>query len=144
MMQARQGDMLICSVPAIPTTAKRQDQCVLALGEATGHAHRINAGATLFLDEDERKYFHVNDPPHVGPLPATLLSDAETSFLVATALGTIRFDKQAAVYHAGLVETPPFALLEHEEHHCEAYPEGFYAVIQQQEYTPREIRHVTD
>ena len=48
----RQGDVLIQTVRAIPSTAVRQTACILALGEATGHAHQIKRGAYLLIDTD--------------------------------------------------------------------------------------------
>ena len=55
----RQGDVLIQSVQSIPVTAVKQAQCILALGEATGHAHQIKRGAYLFIDTDGGKYIDV-------------------------------------------------------------------------------------
>lgn len=50
----RQGDVLIIPVKSIPKTAKKQNgkKCVLALGEVTGHHHRIESGATKFIDPE--------------------------------------------------------------------------------------------
>lgn len=52
---ARQGDVLI--IPAkIPVDAKKQTNkgdVVLAEGEVTGHAHRINSGAMMFKFNDK-------------------------------------------------------------------------------------------
>lgn len=54
----RHGDLLICPVASLPLGAKRekrQGDIVLALGEATGHAHRIaTPGAVTFIDNDGR------------------------------------------------------------------------------------------
>ncbi len=44
----RHGDLLIVRAQ-IPTTAKAQDSNILAYGEVTGHAHRLNGG-TMLLD----------------------------------------------------------------------------------------------
>lgn len=55
----RQGDVLIAKVACIPKTAVRQPKCVLALGEATGHAHQIKADAYLLIDTDGSKYIDV-------------------------------------------------------------------------------------
>lgn len=45
MTMFRQGDVLIQKVQFIPKTAVKQEKCILALGEATGHAHQIKEDA---------------------------------------------------------------------------------------------------
>ena len=55
----RQGDVLIQKVQFIPATAVKQNRCILALGEATGHAHQIKRGAYLLIDTDGGKYIDV-------------------------------------------------------------------------------------
>lgn len=55
----RQGDVLIQKVQFIPKKAVKQEKCVLALGEATGHAHQIKDGAYLLIDTDGAKYIDV-------------------------------------------------------------------------------------
>jgi hypothetical protein len=59
MVMYRQGDVLILSAKTIPKTAKKQDRCILALGEATGHAHQIKEEAFLWVDTDGSKYVEV-------------------------------------------------------------------------------------
>lgn len=59
MLQSRQGDVLIVSASIIPPSAQRQACCVLARGEATGHAHQIHEGALLWVDTDGTKYLEV-------------------------------------------------------------------------------------
>jgi hypothetical protein len=59
MVMYRQGDVLILSATVIPKTAKKQPRCVLALGEATGHAHQIKEEAFLWVDIDGTKYVEV-------------------------------------------------------------------------------------
>ena len=59
MFQARQGDVLIQSAQRIPAAAVKQPRCVLALGEATGHAHQITEQAWLWVDTDGTKYVEV-------------------------------------------------------------------------------------
>jgi hypothetical protein len=55
----RQGDVLLIKVARILKTAVKQSKCVLALGEATGHAHQILEGAYLLQDTDGTKYVEV-------------------------------------------------------------------------------------
>jgi hypothetical protein len=55
----RQGDVLIQKVHLIPPTAIKQKRCILARGEATGHAHQIKRGAYLLIDTDGGKYIDV-------------------------------------------------------------------------------------
>lgn len=56
MTQYRQGDVLLVAVPEIPNDAKPVEQAggrvTLALGEATGHSHRFESGATMFRPDD--------------------------------------------------------------------------------------------
>jgi hypothetical protein len=59
MVMYRQGDVLICSATVIPATAQKQPRCILALGEATGHAHQIKEDAFLWVDTDGIKYIEV-------------------------------------------------------------------------------------
>ena len=59
MTTYRQGDVLIMSTTTIPKTAARQPRCILALGEATGHAHQIKEEAFLWVDTDGTKYVEV-------------------------------------------------------------------------------------
>lgn len=59
MVMYRQGDVLILSARQIPTTAQKQERCILALGEATGHAHQIKEEAFLWVDTDGTKYVEV-------------------------------------------------------------------------------------
>ena len=59
MVMVRQGDVLVMSCAAIPKTATKQDKCILALGEATGHAHQIKTDALLWVDSDGTKYVEV-------------------------------------------------------------------------------------
>ena len=59
MFQARQGDVFIQSTATIPKTATKQDRCILALGEVTGHAHQIVEAAFLWVDTDGTKYVEV-------------------------------------------------------------------------------------
>lgn len=61
MTMFRQGDVLIQKVQFIPKTAVKQPKCILALGEATGHAHQIKEGAYLLIDTDGAKYVDVID-----------------------------------------------------------------------------------
>jgi tRNA U34 2-thiouridine synthase MnmA/TrmU len=44
---ARQGDVLV-KLGKIPEDAKETEETVLAYGEVTGHAHRINGDAIIF------------------------------------------------------------------------------------------------
>lgn len=59
MFQARQGDVFIVAATEIPTTAKKEQRCILALGEVTGHAHQIHEEAFLWVDTDGTKYVEV-------------------------------------------------------------------------------------
>ncbi len=45
----------------IPQTARKTKDMLLALGEATGHHHKVN-GQSLIFQEKETKYIHVEEP----------------------------------------------------------------------------------
>lgn len=62
MAMFRQGDVLVIPTTQIPATATKQDRCILALGEVTGHAHQIKEEAFLWMDTDGTKYVEVYGP----------------------------------------------------------------------------------
>lgn len=55
----RQGDILLVAAHHVPSGAREQESCVLAEGEATGHAHRILDGAALWMDAGGSRYVEV-------------------------------------------------------------------------------------
>lgn len=58
--QARQGDVFLELVSAIPKSAKKQKTCILAYGEVTGHKHEISTDeAFMWVDTDGRSYVEV-------------------------------------------------------------------------------------
>ena len=59
MVMYRQGDVLIVQVETVPGSSIKQERCILALGEATGHAHQIKEQAFLWIDVDGSKYVEV-------------------------------------------------------------------------------------
>ena len=57
---ARQGDVLIVGGAKIPATAIKQNNCILAYGEVTGHKHEISTEqAFMWVDTDGTKYVEV-------------------------------------------------------------------------------------
>ena len=62
-MLLRQGDVLIETVAEIPAGATRRASSILAYGEATGHAHRIEAPERAEVFElNGQLYLKVTDP----------------------------------------------------------------------------------
>ena len=59
----RHGDVIIIPAKSIPTDATRRPAAILARGEATGHAHRIEdpRSAEVFDFEGEG-YLHITAP----------------------------------------------------------------------------------
>lgn len=57
MKQYRHGDLLVIKIESIPTSAVRVNHKILALGETTGHAHRLTDAAQVFEDADGTLYF---------------------------------------------------------------------------------------
>ena len=59
--QIRQGDVLLIAVDGVqpPADARHTSEVVLALGEVTGHAHRLQAADILEWSEDDQRYVYV-------------------------------------------------------------------------------------
>ena len=53
----RHGDVLIAPVADVPKGAKPRDDLVLARGEVTGHAHRVEASGKVELFEHDDQLF---------------------------------------------------------------------------------------
>jgi hypothetical protein len=53
----RQGDVLLRQVKELPKTARRKEDKVLSLGEATGHTHKFTSEfADLYVDVGGKQY----------------------------------------------------------------------------------------
>lgn len=89
MFQARQGDIFVEQIKAVPANAtpvEREGDVILARGEATGHAHRIAAplDAVDVLQEAERIILNVRAPvtiTHEEHRPITLQPGIYASFV---------------------------------------------------------------
>ena len=55
----RQGDILLITANVIPPNAAKQEDGVLATGEATGHKHELLSNAFVWRDADGTKYVEV-------------------------------------------------------------------------------------
>ena len=60
----RQGDILIIKIDRIPEGVVRKKDRVLAEGEATGHAHTLDAGDVY--EKDGILYFKADDTVHLN------------------------------------------------------------------------------
>jgi hypothetical protein len=62
----RQGDVLLVAVDEIPAdatlVAREGGRVVLALGEATGHAHVIRSVGTALLKREDQRYIRASAP----------------------------------------------------------------------------------
>lgn len=47
----RQGDVILLKVDEIPDGAQKLNHRTVAVGEATGHAHRLESGALFSFDD---------------------------------------------------------------------------------------------
>jgi hypothetical protein len=60
----RQGDVLLIPVPSLPTGARQArsegDRIVLALGEATGHAHAIATPGVQLFERGSDRFIQVH------------------------------------------------------------------------------------
>lgn len=57
MKKYRHGDVIITEVSAVK--GKELDHLTLALGEVTGHSHRISSGVATLFAFDNKKYLDV-------------------------------------------------------------------------------------
>ena len=55
----RQGDILLITADTIPPSALKQDDGVLANGEASGHRHEVLSGASVWVGIEGTKYLEV-------------------------------------------------------------------------------------
>ena len=55
----RQGDILLITTKAIPPGALKHEDGILAIGEATGHKHKLLSDAVVWIDADGTKYVEV-------------------------------------------------------------------------------------
>jgi hypothetical protein len=84
--QIRQGDVLLVPVGnEPPATATETKEVILALGEVTGHAHRLAGTAVLEWTEGKDRYVHVlgNEPGTLAheehdPIPAPVVVPGQT------------------------------------------------------------------
>lgn len=107
MTQFWQGDLLLISIDRIPRGAKKNPDNIIALGEATNHAHILNGGQTAIYTFNE--HFWNKDA-----IP-TILIEVKKS----TTLRHINIVTKEQADHAP-VELPP----------------GIYKVIRQVEMNP--------
>lgn len=135
-MKYRHGDVITLPLKT-SITGTPVKGCTLALGEATGHSHRIEEGASRILF-DGRNKSHVD-----GRLEAFKLikdefkrefSDEEFPFTLDD------FTVECFV----IVEQAPVTL-KHEEHKTLVYDTpGTHAVVIQRDYTPEGWKRVVD
>lgn len=59
MYLARHGDVIIRQVTEIPQEAKKENHLTLALGEITGHSHRIEDSAAALFKYNDKMYLRV-------------------------------------------------------------------------------------
>lgn len=118
--QQRQGDVLVVPVDSLPPGAAQADRddigrIVLALGEASGHAHAIR-DADVVAFRMETAEADVNR--------------ALVDYIIVGGGGA----KLAHEYDSG----------KKAEHDTLDLPPGAYRVVQQREYSPEELRRVAD
>lgn len=119
--QFRQGDVFIEQVTESIEGRKRLDDgsgsVVLALGEVTGHSHRIESThASLYLEQ---------------------ATTAQPDALVALGIG-------GGLSPDRLLHLDAPATVVHEEHGSISLDAGTYRIRIQKEYSPAELRNVAD
>lgn len=120
----RQGDVLIMRVDDNTPLGKElprgnDGRVVLALGEATGHAHAISSiQCSLYMDERRP------------------ISETDAANMIAQLGGGLIPDR--------LLKCDETVELLHEEHEIIILPKGTYRVSIQKEYSPSALRNVTD
>lgn len=124
--QIRQGDVQLQPVAKLPTNCTQVkpdgNRIVLAYGEVTGHAHAI--------------YDHITT--HRAELAAAEIADSA----IARAKAKARLWR--APDGVRYLEVTDAVTLEHEEHTAHTLYPGIYKQAIQVEYTPAELRRVTD
>lgn len=126
--QIRQGDVQLQPINKLPAncTEVKPDgaRIVLAYGEVTGHAHAI--------------YDHVATQDHRAELAAVEIADS------AIARAKTKARLWQAPDGARYLEVAETVTLKHEEHTAHTLNPGVYKLPVQVEYTPAELRRVTD
>lgn len=155
MFCARQGDVLIVEVPAIPKDLKsRKDQkTILAFGEVSGHHHRFEGGnVTAFYKEGDL------GQPISG---ATALRGTRTDVeYISVAPATTRkvpvygmqptsqtYEDGSPIMERVQIGEADFAGADliHEEHDTVNVPPGSYRIVRQREYDMMQgVRRVAD
>lgn len=81
----RHGDVTLKRVakPLTPV-GKKQDHCILAYGEVTGHKHEVFGDATLFKEENGKMYLVTGKEPAVldHPEHGKITLEPETGYEV--------------------------------------------------------------
>ncbi len=60
----RQGDILLISVPHLPTGCRKTRSKIILLGELTGHSHRITKGTVYHYGSDQI-YVQIDAPASI-------------------------------------------------------------------------------
>jgi len=116
----RQGDVLIKKVPSRKPVGRllESGEVTLALGEVTGHSHRVMAVTG-----------HAHEV--IAEVPAT-----------ETGVPPAQFFEEPSGKRFLFVNAP--CALTHQEHGLIALAPGCYEVVRQREYSPEAIRNVAD
>ena len=149
MKRYRQGDVLITETTEIPDGLKpvpKDHGCViLAYGEVTGHAHRVQGEAELFFAGDitelEERFMRIENETCRDIDVWKCIRGREITWIPAT-VGTARIE--SADFAICGRETVSGLAVTHEEHLPFIVPPGHYRVSRQREYAPEELRTVAD
>ena len=86
--QIRQGDVLLLPVEVMPPLIEARPEAILALGEVTGHAHRLT-GNVLDWTVGDRRFVRVLEMPgsisheEHDPTPAAVVPAGQTFEVIA-------------------------------------------------------------
>lgn len=150
--QARQGDVHIYEIDAIPSDAKpiKGDKggrrIVLAYGEVTGHAHAFipTSGKTQLFEDTKGRYLNVGDDAQVHKFREYVYAHPSGRNLI----GYLDLCCHRGLQIDGSVMVREFdqaaEVLTHEEHGIVPLMPGWYEVPIQREYTPLGDRPVVD
>ena len=72
--QYRQGDVFILPVKKIPAGLKKKKDCVVAIGEATGHMHKIFDG-DVYIDESGKLYIEARAGTEIRHVKGAAIAD---------------------------------------------------------------------
>ena len=83
----RHGDVVLVGIPRVPKGAREETVKPLAVGETTGHAHRLTEGKYTFWEKGGRRFVRVLEP-------ATLVHEEHAPLTIARGVYEQRAERE--------------------------------------------------